>query len=511
MGVENRQIGQASSTEATLLHNILKQIIRLTEVISVSGGGSGGGTVTSVSITAANGFAGSVATPSSTPAITISTTITGIIKGNGTAISAATVGTDYSVGTSALATGIVKSTTGTGALSIAVAGTDYLAPAGSGAALTGVYLLASGGTFTGTNTLVAGTNPLILSTGVTTGTGATAGFQIVGNSLTTGNVFDISSSSITTGYLAKFTSSSTTLAYTINSTGIVGIASSGANGTSGKTTIGLNSIITNTGSTSVNIAANFSASGANTNHAIYVTAGQSTLANGIFASTDSQAQQIYGTSDGSSANFSTGKLLAISSASTTHVGFAFNVVGTLNRTSDTSPQGAFKIVNTFNPASGANPYIGFFFNQTINQTSTASGDNTSIYAAPVYTSALGVSTFLDYVPTETSVGTHYFIRSRSTTAFSSFGGVTPSAFVTIGGGTTTKAPFKLTSGTNLTTAVAGVMEYDGTTLFFTRSGTTRESILTGIANVVSPTSPNRTIQVVVAGTTYYLAAKTTND
>jgi hypothetical protein len=44
-----------------------------------------------------------------------------MLKGNGTAISAATSGTDYSAGTSALATGIVKSTTTTGALTIAVA------------------------------------------------------------------------------------------------------------------------------------------------------------------------------------------------------------------------------------------------------------------------------------------------------------------------------------------------------------------------------------------------------
>lgn len=49
-----------------------------------------GGTVTSVSVVSANGFAGSVATATSTPAITISTTITGILKGNGTAVSAAT-------------------------------------------------------------------------------------------------------------------------------------------------------------------------------------------------------------------------------------------------------------------------------------------------------------------------------------------------------------------------------------------------------------------------------------
>ncbi len=89
---------------------------------------STGGTVTSVSVTSANGFAGTVATATTTPAITLSTSVTGIIKGTGTAISAATSGTDYSAGTSALTTGIVKSTTVTGALTIAVAGTDYQAP-----------------------------------------------------------------------------------------------------------------------------------------------------------------------------------------------------------------------------------------------------------------------------------------------------------------------------------------------------------------------------------------------
>lgn len=50
---------------------------------------AGGGTVTAVSIVTANGFAGSSG-GGSTPALTISTTITGILQGNGTAISAAT-------------------------------------------------------------------------------------------------------------------------------------------------------------------------------------------------------------------------------------------------------------------------------------------------------------------------------------------------------------------------------------------------------------------------------------
>lgn len=52
----------------------------------------GSGSVTSVSVVSANGFAGTVATATSTPAITLTTTITGMLKGNGTAISAATAG-----------------------------------------------------------------------------------------------------------------------------------------------------------------------------------------------------------------------------------------------------------------------------------------------------------------------------------------------------------------------------------------------------------------------------------
>lgn len=113
-----------------------------------------GGTVTSVSVTSANGFAGTVATATTTPAITISTSITGVIKGNGTAISAATAGTDYSAGTSALATGILKSTTSTGALTIAVAAdfpTLNQNTTGTASNVTGTVAVTNGGTGTTTS------------------------------------------------------------------------------------------------------------------------------------------------------------------------------------------------------------------------------------------------------------------------------------------------------------------------------------------------------------------------
>jgi len=83
---------------------------------------SGGGTVSTISIATANGLAGTSDGNAGAPTLTLTTTVTGMLKGNGTAISAGTAGTDYSAGTSALATGILKSTTTTGALTIAVAG-----------------------------------------------------------------------------------------------------------------------------------------------------------------------------------------------------------------------------------------------------------------------------------------------------------------------------------------------------------------------------------------------------
>ena len=55
---------------------------------------AGSGTVTSVSVASANGFTGT-SSGGATPALTLATSITGVLKGNGTALSAATAGTDY--------------------------------------------------------------------------------------------------------------------------------------------------------------------------------------------------------------------------------------------------------------------------------------------------------------------------------------------------------------------------------------------------------------------------------
>lgn len=99
---------------------------------------------------------------------------------------------------------------------------------------------------------------------------------------------------------------------------------------------------------------------------------------------------------------------------------------------------------------------------------------------------------------------------------------TAQAHLSAGTATASTAPLKFTSGTNLTTAEAGAMEYNGTNLFFTRAGTVRENVLVAIDNVAAPTTsigvaivnyyganatnylgdPNRWLSVNVLGATY---------
>jgi len=69
------------------------------------------------------------------------------------------------------------------------------------------------------------------------------------------------------------------------------------------------------------------------------------------------------------------------------------------------------------------------------------------------------------------------------------------------------APLKFTSGTNLTTAEAGAMEYDGTNLFFTRAGTTREGVITQSAVTTEVIVADTSVTVNINGTTYKLLAR----
>ena len=122
------------------------------------GAAGGSGTVTTVSVVSANGLAGSVADASTTPAITLSTSITGVLKGNGTAISAATAGTDYVVPGGALGTpssGTLSSCTVDGTNKVGYIGAPQSTNTTVGASDAGKHIYFTGGS---TATLTVNTN-----------------------------------------------------------------------------------------------------------------------------------------------------------------------------------------------------------------------------------------------------------------------------------------------------------------------------------------------------------------
>lgn len=81
--------GGASGTGTRLAKGSDGQVLTLASGLPAWSSASAG-TVTSVSVSSANGFAGTVATATTTPAITISTSVTGLLEGNGTSVAAAT-------------------------------------------------------------------------------------------------------------------------------------------------------------------------------------------------------------------------------------------------------------------------------------------------------------------------------------------------------------------------------------------------------------------------------------
>lgn len=136
------------------------------------------GTVTAVSVASSNGFAGS-SSGGATPALTLTTTITGILQGNGTAISAA-------------------STTGTGNVVLATS------PSFSGATITtstvnGVTLTTGGGTTTFLNANGAYSSPAGSGT-VNSGTAGQLAYYATSTTAVSGNAdATISNGALTLG------------------------------------------------------------------------------------------------------------------------------------------------------------------------------------------------------------------------------------------------------------------------------------------------------------------------
>jgi hypothetical protein len=81
----------------------------------------------------------------------------------------------------------------------------------------------------------------------------------------------------------------------------------------------------------------------------------------------------------------------------------------------------------------------------------------------------------------------------------------------IEGASTTRAVMSWISTTKKTTAADGDWTRDANGVYYGKSTTWNEILMTASVNTVSPTAPDRTLTVVVGGQTLYIHAKTTND
>jgi len=159
-----------------------------------------GGTITSVSVVSANGFAGTVSTATSTPSITISTSITGLIKGNGTALSAAVAATDY------VAPGGALGTPSSGTLTNCTFPTLNQNTTGTASNVTGIVAVTNGGTgqtsSTGSGAVVLANTPTLITPNIGAATGTSlvlSGDMTVNNLTVNGTTTTINSTTLAVG------------------------------------------------------------------------------------------------------------------------------------------------------------------------------------------------------------------------------------------------------------------------------------------------------------------------
>jgi hypothetical protein len=200
------------------------------------------GGISSVSVATANGLAGTVANPTTTPVITMSTTVNGMVKGDGTALSAATAATDYVapsayasangltmdtarlLGRTTASTGAAEEISVAGGLTLSggvlTGGIGSVTSVGGTGTVNGITLtgtvtttgdLTLGGTLSGVSLATQVTGTLPVANGGTGATDATAARSNLSAAASGANT-DITSVALTTGTISTSPSASTDIA-----------------------------------------------------------------------------------------------------------------------------------------------------------------------------------------------------------------------------------------------------------------------------------------------------------
>jgi hypothetical protein len=205
---------------------------------------------------------------------------------------------------------------------------------------------------------------------------------------------------------------------------------------------------------------------------------------GVFTIGNSSSQVNIGGSSGivniNTSNTSTGAIQLNPSGNLATSTANINILSSFSLTQTSGTRNMFDFAYSFAPTSGTAVHNQLSFTGTINQTGGASGIVRGINFAHTMTAAA------DYRAIEIAdnlANAHGIYQTGALTknvfvGKTGFGATTaPTALVMLAAGTATAntAPLKFTSGTNLTSAEAGAMEYDGTELYFSPS-TTRYAV-----------------------------------
>ena len=358
---------------------------------------SSGGTVTSVSVSSANGFGGTVATATSTPAITLTTSITGVLKGNASAILAAVAGTDY-----VTPSGSVAYATSAGSATNA----NYATAAGNAASVTTNANLTGHVTSLGNAAVLGSFTSAQLATALTDETGTGANVFATSPTLVTPLSNSLSAVPVASGPGNSLTiAAGSGVGVGKGGDIILQPGAQGSSGGNGKVIVGSTStrgqLLLQNGTNAPAYEPAFvikNAAGANI---FYVDATRPEVA--------VNAVLYFGPGNGGS------RYLAIDSqggfawrgdayASSPDVTAAFTMSEVTAVTkSNGGNYSHLEMYHTFSPASGASPFAGIRLLQGINQTGTASGIIRGLYVDQTLTSVLG-----SYRAIETKFGGNLF-------------------------------------------------------------------------------------------------------